>query len=74
MKCSKPWVESAGDCDHLAVIVNKLLKEIQRRPQAILNHSYKNFDPVEFLVDVQNCPIDEAVLAYKNIEEAASTF
>ena len=74
LKCDRPKVESAGDSDHLAVIVNKLSKEVQNKPSAVLKRSYKYFNPVEFLQDIQNCSIDEAVLACSDLNEAATTF
>ena len=73
-KCDKPIVESAGDSDHLAVIVTKFSKESPNKPQAVLKRNYKNFDPVGFLMDVQNCCINEAVTACNNLEEAANAF
>ena len=73
-KCDKPKVESAGDSDHLAVVVNKYTKELQLKPHAVLKRSYKNFDPQSFLLDIQNCSIDEAVTACDDFDEAAQVF
>ena len=73
-KCDKPKVESAGDSDHLAVVVNKFTKEPQSKPRAVLKRSYKHFNPELFLLDVQNSAINEAVLACENINEAADVF
>ena len=52
-KCDKPLVVAAGDSDHLAVIVNKHSKEQKNKPRTVLKRSYKQFDPVCFLNDVQ---------------------
>ena len=73
-KCDTPSVKSAGDSDHLALIFNKFSKELQTRPQAVLKRNYSKFDPYEFLLDVQNCCINEAVLACNDINQAADTF
>ena len=73
-KCEKPKVESAGDSDHLAVIVHKFTKELQHKPSAVLKRSYKNFDPHSFLLDIQNCSINDAVTSCEDINEAAQTF
>ena len=73
-KCDNPKVESAGDSDHLAVIVNKYSKELKKKPMAVLKRSYKNFNPVSFLLDIQNYSIDEAVTACDNLDDAAIMF
>ena len=73
-KCEKPKVIPAGDSDHLAVIVDKFSKESPSKPQAVLKRSYKHFNPVSFLQDIQNSCIDEAVTACGNLEEAATVF
>ena len=73
-KCDMPRVESAGDSDHMAVLVNKYTKEPQSKPRAVLKRSYKHFDPESFLMDIQNSGINEAVLACNNINDAADVF
>ena len=39
-----------------------------------MKRSYKHFNPVSFLQDIQNSCIDEAVTACGNLEEAAAVF
>ena len=73
-KCVRPVVESAGESDHLAVILSKFSKEVKSRQHAVLKRNYKNFDPVSFLLDIQSSFIDEAVLSCNTIESAAMTF
>ena len=65
VKCDKPKVESAGDSDHLAVIVTKFSKEMQNKPKAVLK---------SFLTDIQMCSINEAVTACNNLNDAATVF
>ena len=74
VKCDKPKVESAGDSDHLAVIVTKFSKEMQNKPKAVLKRNYKNFDSQSFLTDIQVCSINEAVTACNNLNDAATVF
>ena len=73
-KCDEPIVEAAGNSDHLAIVFNKFTKELQSKPQAVLKRSYVEFDPHAFLLDIQNCCINEAVTSINEVNEAAYMF
>ena len=73
-KLSSPIVESAGDSDHLAVIVTKYAKAPNSKPQTVRKRSYKNFNVGSFLTDIYNSRINESVLEQDDIEEAAKVF
>ena len=73
-KVSKPLVESAGDSDHLAVIVTKFTKAPVSRPQTVRKRSYKDFCIGSFLTDFLNSGINQLVTAKDNVDEAAEVF
>ena len=73
-KCDKPKVESAGDSDHLAVLVTKYTKELLSKPNTIKKRNYKNFDVENFLIDIYNSELNAEILACNNIEDAAKKF
>ena len=52
LKCSTPSVVSAGDSDHLAVMITKFTRELRLKPQTILKRNYKHFDEAMFLKDI----------------------
>ena len=73
-KLSKPLIESAGDSDHLAVIVTKFTKAPVTKPQTVRKRTYKNFCVEMFLTDILNSGINDLVTAIEDIEEAAEAF
>ena len=73
-KISVPLVVSAGDSDHLAVVVKKFTKAPVTRPQTVRKRNYKYFSVGDFLVDVYNSDINSTVTAKDDLEEAAKVF
>ena len=73
-KCDKPRVESAGDSDHLAVLVTKYTRELKSKPHTVLKRNYKNFDLGSFLNDVRSSSINQDILQCNDIETAAKIF
>ena len=73
-KLSMPIVESAGDSDHLAVIVTKYTKAPVTKPQTVRKRNYKHFSVSHFLTDILNSNINESVTAKIDLEEAAREF
>ena len=74
LKCDKPTVESAGDSDHLAVMVTKFTRELRLKPHNVLKRNYKYFNLVEFLTDIQQSSLNQKVLNCEDLETAADTF
>ena len=73
-KCDTPKVESAGNSDHLAVLITKYSKELKIKPQTIRKRSYKHFDIKNFLKDVNESRINAEITAIRDIDEAALKF
>ena len=73
-KCETPTVHSAGNSDHLAIMITKYTRELKLKPQTVKKRSYKNFDKTEFLCDVRNSNINDATTACDSIEEATEVF
>ena len=72
MNCNE--VVAVGDSDHLGIIVTKCSKGLVERPKTVLKRSYKNFNSESFLTDVLHNNINNNVLSYNNLEEAAEQF
>ena len=69
-KWSKVAVESAGDSEHLAVIVTKYAKAPVCKPQTVRKRSYRNFCVGSFLPDIHKSDINKNVTSKEDIEEA----
>ena len=52
-KCGKVSVISAGNSDHMAIIVTKHSKEILDKPEVVKKRSYKNFSEADFIREVK---------------------
>ena len=68
-KLSEAIVVSAGNSDHLALIVRKYSKALVSEPQTIRKRNYKTFCIESFLTD-----INESVTSKRDLEEAAVEF
>ena len=73
-KLSEPIVESAGESDHLAIVVTKYTKAPVSKPQTVRKRHYKNFCIESFLTDINNSDINKSVTSKDNIEDAAQEF
>ena len=73
-KVSKPEVISVGTSDHLGIVVTKYAKVEKSKPQTVKKRSYKNFKVEDFLKEVFESKIDEAVKACEDIDAAAEVF
>ena len=73
-KCDTPVVGSAGDSDHLSILITKFSKELKIKPQTIKKRSYKHFKLEEFLSDVHERNINDEITAIDDIDEAALKF
>ena len=73
-KLSTPVIVSAGDSDHLAVIITKYAKAPICKPQTTRKRNFKNFCIESFLTDVYNSDINQRVTERDNMEEAAKVF
>ena len=72
-KCSKASVISAGNSDHLAVMVTKHSKEIDDKPAVVKKRSYKNFVEKDFLREIKYTDF-QPVLEESEENEAAKKF
>ena len=73
-KVSKPEVVSVGTSDHLGVVITKYAKVEKSKPQTVKKRSYKCFKVEEFLTEVFESKINEAVKACDDIDSAAEVF
>ena len=56
-KCNVPEVFPSLSSDHLPVMVTKFSHEVRTQPKTIKKRLYKNFSPVNFLLDAYQCMI-----------------
>ena len=73
-RISTPEVLAVGGSDHLGVVVTKFTRSPSLKPRTIKKRSYKGFIVENFLNDVYNSDINNAVTAHDNIENAAEEF
>ena len=72
-KCEKISVTSAGNSDHMAIIVTKHSKEIVEKPEVVKKRSYKNFTEANFIREVKYTDF-EPVMEETDENEAAKKF
>ena len=72
-KCNTIKVKSAGNSDHLGILVTKHTKEIVTKPQVVKKRSYKNFVEEDFLREIRFTNFDE-ILDEDDEENAAKLF
>ena len=72
-KCSVPVVTSAGNSDHLAVLVTKYSRQLRQDPKTIKKRNYRYFNSVDFLTEVSRTSFDR-VTQCNNIDTAAALF
>ena len=73
-KCDTPYVQTAGDSDHLAVLISKFSKELKLKPQTVKKRNCKKLDIGAFLNDVRSSNIDDIVTTISDVDLAAQVF
>ena len=73
-KVSEPELLAVGTSDHLGLVVRKFSKNVKSKPNTVKKRSYKDFIIEDFLTDVMESEINQAVTNCKDIDEAALEF
>lgn len=72
-KFSVPVVSSAGNSDHLAILIIKYSRQLRNEPKTIKKRNYKQFNPISFLTQISQTDFSK-VTSCQNPDTAAALF